>query len=264
MTELQKCLLDILLEVDRLCRENGIKYFLIGGTLLGAVRHNGFIPWDDDLDIAMDLDDYRRFLKIARKKLPDTLFLQCTYTDLWYPAFAKIRKNGTAMIEKEFKGRNFHQGVWIDVFPLVSVPEDEKKAASLNKKIRLSYILTQDAFWTKDDKPSPKLKALSLIPLSLRRFACRMIRKNALKPAQKGKYCTHCSHFRLRRRYLSEDFGETVYIGFEGHELPCPKGYDSILTAAYGDYMTPPPPDKRTAAHNIATLDLTRSYKNFI
>ncbi len=122
-------MLDILLDVDKVCRENDIKYMLACGTLLGAVRHGGFIPWDDDLDIYMPREDYDKFNKIAEKNLKSNLFLQNTTTDPTFSQyFTKIRDNNHTIIERyeEDKDIGFHQGIFIDIFPIDFVQDTKK------------------------------------------------------------------------------------------------------------------------------------------
>lgn len=122
MNDLQKCELEILKEFDRVCKMNNLNYSLGSGTMLGAVRHKGFIPWDDDIDVLMPANDYKKFCKIAPKAFSEKFFLQTSYTDSWYASFSKVRMNGTTAIEKGFENCRFHQGVWIDIFPIVGVP----------------------------------------------------------------------------------------------------------------------------------------------
>ena len=119
--------LEILQEVDKICRENKIPYFADSGTLLGCVRHKGFIPWDDDIDLVMFRKDYNKFRKIAKKSLPENLFLQCGYNDKgFYGGMIHIRKNGTAAIlKKNFPHAKFHQGIFIDIFPLDGIFENK-------------------------------------------------------------------------------------------------------------------------------------------
>ena len=117
--DVQIVCLEILKEIDRICKQNGILYWMEGGSMLGAVRHHGFIPWDDDLDIAMFRDDYNRFLEIASKELKENYFLQTHQTDPEYPLFyAKVRKNNTFIDERSYQDLNIHKGIFVDIFPV--------------------------------------------------------------------------------------------------------------------------------------------------
>ena len=123
LRQLQLCELEILDEFVRICEKHDLQYYLVGGTLLGAVRHKGFIPWDDDIDVAMPREDYDRLAVIAEKELAPQYFYQCPDTDPYYfLTYAKIRKNGTEVYEERFKYSKFHKGVFIDIFPLDFCP----------------------------------------------------------------------------------------------------------------------------------------------
>ena len=139
--DLQNVELEILLEVDRICKKHGVKYFLVSGTLLGAVRHKGFIPWDDDIDICMPVSDYRKFCKIAQEELGENFFFQSYETDFYDRWFAKIRKNNTTCIEKVYENSRLHQGVWIDIFPLIGVKNNEEWLKKTTKKARFAKKL---------------------------------------------------------------------------------------------------------------------------
>ncbi len=124
LRQLQLCELEILDEFVRLCEKHGLRYYLVGGTLLGAVRHHGFIPWDDDIDVAMPRADYDRFGEVCRTELDLKFFYQCPETDPYYfLSYNKLRKNGTEVYEERFKDAKFHQGVFIDIFPLDGCPK---------------------------------------------------------------------------------------------------------------------------------------------
>lgn len=124
LRQLQLAELEILDEFVRVCQAHDLRYYLVGGTLLGAVRHQGFIPWDDDIDVAMPREDYDRFAQIASEELGPQYFYQCPDTDPHYfLTYAKVRKNGTEVYEERFRNAQFHKGVFIDIFPLDFCPK---------------------------------------------------------------------------------------------------------------------------------------------
>lgn len=124
LRKLQMVELEILNEFVRLCEKHDLRYYLVGGTLLGAVRHQGFIPWDDDIDVAMPREDYDSFAKIAPQELNSQYFYQSPDTDPHYfLTYAKVRKNGTEVYEERFENSRFHKGIFIDIFPLDFCPK---------------------------------------------------------------------------------------------------------------------------------------------
>ena len=138
---LQLICLEILKEIDRVCKKHNILYWLDSGSMLGAVRHNGFIPWDDDLDIAMFRDDYNRFLEIASKELKENYFLQTHQTDSEYPLFfAKVRRNNTFIDEKRYRRLNIHKGIYVDIFPVDKLGSNIKVAKKHCRKLRGFYF----------------------------------------------------------------------------------------------------------------------------
>ncbi|MBQ8783190.1 MAG: LicD family protein [Clostridia bacterium] len=265
MNELQKKELEILLEIDRVCKENNIKYFLSSGTMLGAVRHNGFIPWDDDVDIIMPIEEYWKFSSVAQSALRKDFFFQSTDTDLWYRAYSKVRYNNTTMIETSYNNIGFHQGVWVDIFPIIGIPDNQRDIEKINKAIIISDLLLQDAFYKNQTNVPLKIKILFKIPLSLRRKICKTIRKFVFKPLNQYNHCDYYWGFPFKKpRFLPKHFDEAIPYTYEGHILPIPKMYDEILTNIYGDYMTPPPPEHRNGGHSIDILDLENDYTSYI
>jgi lipopolysaccharide cholinephosphotransferase len=181
LKNLQNVQLEILDEIVRICNKYDIPYFFIGGTLLGAVRHKGFIPWDDDIDIGMLRKDYNKFIKLCKDELKSEYYLQCseTYPQHWL-SFAKIRKNNTLFIESEglpFRG-NDHRGIFVDIFPYDYVSKNkniQKIQYSLNRKIDVTISIKHknDYIFNLYQKQSErgvkafiKFKCLTLLPYS--------------------------------------------------------------------------------------------------
>ncbi len=259
LRELQLTELEILFEVDRICKANSITYYLDGGTLLGAVRHKGFIPWDDDIDISMPIADYNRFIKCAEKELADIYFLQHYTTDNFHCFYAKVRKNNTTAIESNKSELDAHNGVWIDIFPLIGVKNDKKWIKNQKKKMerykRLYYKTTCMLPWK---NLSFDKKLLRMIPLPIRGIIIDTMYRHLFSDPLKSPFCcTVWGEERVEARFNSNVFREKTELMFEGRLFPAPKYWDEYLSTVYGDYMTPPPEDKRTGGnHTITFVDL--------
>ena len=247
----QKVMLEILMEIHKICVDNNITYWLEAGTLLGAVRHRGFIPWDDDCDVSMPRKDYEKFLLIAQNKLPEDMFLQTKETDSEYPlSWAKIRKSGTLLIEKGESGKeNYHHGIFVDIFPY-----DNYKSADIIKKL-------QWARRTKDEKNKyPKgslerffygLYANVLLYIPIHNIESK--RKNLIKNRDKYnnmgyEFFTYSAEVGDACLTTVDDILTVKLIEavFENQSFYIPNNYDKVLRAAYGEnYMELPPINQR-------------------
>ena len=266
LRKLQLTELDILLEIDRICKKHDIRYFLDAGTLLGAVRHKGFIPWDDDIDILMPLSEYKRFCRAAKKEMREPYFLQNFNTDRTHRWFSKVRKSGTTFIEKGYERQNMHQGVWVDVFPLIGVPEDEKKRSELIRRARGTQKILKKRMETLPWRElSVYSKLLHCIPLGLVRLWVTLVYAVVFREYSEYPCCDALWGSKtFVPRFRREWFAETCEVEFEGHMLPAMKAWDAYLTKVYGDYMTPPPPEKRGGGcHEVAIVDLDRDYTEY-
>ncbi len=255
--DVQKIELEILLEFDRICKEEGLTYQLFAGTLLGAIRHGGFIPWDDDIDVCMLREDYERFLTIAQEKLGEDYFLQSTETDPKYVnPFAKIRKNGTVFKEKLVKDVNMHHGVYIDLFPLDYVrPKTKLGHFQLKmlkyfrdiKKNRTQQTGVKESFFQKKMSNSMvdrRIKAtLNLFSKNNAKFISDLVFNNTPKLYD---------DFAMRK----ETMDTSIMGNFEGHLFPMPENYDEVLKIYYGDYMTLPIPAEQNPHHHIIEIKL--------
>ena len=263
LRQVQIMQLDILREIDRVCRENHIKWFLCCGTLLGAVRHNGFIPWDDDLDIGMLREDYDKFCRLAPEKLDKKYSLQSWYTEKNYALpFAKVRMRNTLYIEA--KSRTFQEnGFFIDIFPFDYAPESleeqKKYAAELNDLFRLK--LMKDGYKPWIEKECINLKkrmGYFLYQLHARKYTQEEIIKkyDALAAIySKGETVYRQRGLRKLECYPAVWFQNLTECAFEGELFPVPEAYEKVLTKQFGDYMVLPPENEREDRHQIVHVD---------
>jgi LPS biosynthesis protein len=256
--ELKKIQLDILTEIDTFCRKNNIKYFLGFGTLLGAIRHKGYIPWDDDIDIVMLRNDYDKFIKEFSKNDRSIYRVQSGDIDktFLYP-YAKIDDTRTTLIENANNSSNI--GINIDLFPLDIIPEDSKKAKILLMKSKVwncIYILKYVKI--KHGRNIFKNIILILSHFLLGIIKYRTIKKNIIINAQKYKNYTskYCGNVVMTDKWNGgiqevESFSEVLYVDFETIKVPIPCGYDAFLKGCYGDYMELPPLSERVSHHSF-------------
>lgn len=248
--------MDILDAVDTFCTNNNIKYSIACGTMLGAIRHGGYIPWDDDIDIYMLRHDYQHFLKIFPKNYQGIYSLACIErTPNWHLTFAKVYDNRTLI--KEPKMNTPEIGVNIDIFVIDNIPDDEEEWLAFNKKRRRLYRNIQLSS-LKNSPSFPLLKNILICILRLRYvFANR--EKNVMRLSNFiQKYnsipCKRVfetsSGMMCKRPFERTLFDDITYIPFEDRKYKGFRDYNSYLTAVYGpNYMTPPPPDKRASNH---------------
>ena len=252
LKKLQKFELDILLEVVNFCDNNSIKYFLIGGTLLGAIRHNGFIPWDDDIDIGMFRDDYEKFLDLFPSYVSNkNLYIQNKRNTPSVPyLFSKIRLKDSVAIDRETQYAKFKKGIFIDVFPLDKVPEKDNLSLLFTYKlITLLKIITLYKTGFKSLKYPLLDFFLKYVSLTLNMtFANYLFEKFMLNFNNKNSnYITSFGsgfHY-TKQRFLIDDYGNGILKDFEGHMFNIPNNFQKILTQLYGDFKKVPSRDKQ-------------------
>ena len=263
LLKVQLTQLEIAKEIRRVCEENDIGYFLCCGTLLGAVRHQGFIPWDDDLDLGMLRSDYEKFCRIAPEKLGQRFCLQSWYTDDRYALpFAKVRMRGTEFLEA--KGTNLREnGFFVDIFPFDNAPEGDTAQGALAKKLgdlfRMKLMKCGWKPWMDGDKINWKKRlGYALYQLKALGFTGDEISKKydflAESQEKTGLLCRQRGLFRLEcyDRGLYESFAQ---IPFEGELFRVPENFDAVLRTQFGDYMVLPPEDERENRHQIVKVD---------
>lgn len=257
----QKALLTLLREFDRVCRTLDIPYILFAGTMLGAVRHGGFIPWDDDVDVLMMRTDYDRFLREAESVLDGkTFYLQKEFSQHWPMFFSKLRLNNTACLEKYHpKDPQTHQGVYIDLFPCdAAAPTGAgRKLQFFASKVVIAKSLQKRGYETESPAKKIFMKLCTLLPMAP---FLRITKRGAADSEYVHTFLGGASVYSKSvypRRYMES----TSRMTFEGSEFPVPAEYDPLLRILYGDYMQLPPPEERAIKQHAILVDLENSYE---
>jgi lipopolysaccharide cholinephosphotransferase len=256
LEQLQRILLRLLKAFHAICEEEGLRYWLDGGTLLGAVRHGGFIPWDDDIDVMMPLEDYRKFCAIAAERLPFDMFFQSPETD---PGFicpwVKIRDRFSHLDEADGP-YPYSQAASMDIFPGLLATERQLRW-------RLYYIMLEP-YLKEPERSAPQLKPLSkckniLVGLSQRAFRAAMrieaLKRRFLAYLEVGERSwQYLPPIRWRSAWKQETIMPLRPIRFADCELWGPADPDAYLSYYYGDYMTLPPPEARKSEHKVEAI----------
>lgn len=241
-------MLDILVEIDRICTKYNIKYWLCYGTLLGAVRHKGFIPWDDDCDICMMREDYEKFLQVAAIELPHHLFLQNSKTDLnYHKDITKIRMNNTKLVEfDESDNEHYHQGIFVDIFVWDYYN---------NITIKILKLLKPIDQWKYARKKYPKgsfkrifIQLLVALPYFFYSTVTKLMNIIVVFNRKNKKYGTVGQDLRscdMAFYNVNSIFPLRRNINFEGKKFYVPNDSDIVLIKKYGDYMILPKPENR-------------------
>lgn len=254
--ELFSVLLDLLKELNRVCSENDITYYAFGGTMLGAIRHKGFIPWDDDVDIILPRKDYDRLKEVADKgAFGEPYFFQSPSTDKGYPkGFCRLRNSNTTEIPYDDVAMNCNRGIFIDIFPLDILPDDEKERGKQKKQLstlRLfmnSFARYYSGFGVKGTTRLKSMAYYCTLPL----FKMRILTTDKLfrkfeKTASRYSKTENNIAGAVTLLFGNDRFiydrklweGNTIWVDFENIKIPVPEYYDDILKHSYGDYMTP-------------------------
>ena len=269
--------LKIAKEIKRICDKNNIDYILDSGTLLGAVRHKGFIPWDDDMDMAMTSENYKKFIEACKTDLGEEFFLQTWETDKNYPlAYAKIKLNGTKYVESYFENRNMdmHLGIFVDVLPYSVWPAKKRLQKKLwRRRAFLRAMIMMKCRYLRFKSSSFKKYILKLGMFTVIKFLTLFCSKQSLidkynRMTEKYNKCEsdemyeHTANIKFGYWVVSKTcFEKFIDLPFEDDTFKCPANYDEYLTKVYGDYMTPPPEEVRWKGHDVIEVDLGK-YQN--
>ena len=260
--------LEMLEKVDKICKENGITYSLAGGSLLGAIRHKGYIPWDDDVDIIMPRKDYENFLQLAQEQFEFPFFVQYYKTENYYPrGHAQIRNSNTTAIIQGDEYNNFNKGIFIDIFPLDNIPDNEnerkkflKKLLKLKKKLGLFYGIESTSkikYYVK--KVICKIKYTFIdYNKEIEKFEKALKTYNNIETRQCGALGFRPDEF----KYETQWFKNTIEVPFEDIKVKIISNYDEALKRQYNDYMKIPE-NKNGSVHGEIIFDTKESYKNY-
>lgn len=256
--KLQQVTLAMLKDIDKVCTEYNIPYYLGEGTMLGAVRHKGFIPWDDDIDLLMMREDYERFLEIAPGAMGEKYEIQhyTTMENCWTPLLkVRLITDSPEFRQSHIAHVTPNNGPMIDIFPLDNVPELSSFRQTMQGTMMriLRGTLSQKMKTAEDDTLQKKVLRFASHFVS-RDFLFKCINKNYVKYNNPGNKYIVClaSYYKVQKEtFPKEAFGEPVRVPFEDGMFPVPQDTDLILTTIYGDYMTPPPPEKRVIKHHF-------------
>lgn len=254
--ELKIIQLEILKNVDAFCTTHGIKYFLAYGSAIGAIRHKGFIPWDDDIDIVMLRDDYERFVELYNHQPNSVYKVHAHNLDKQYPyPYAKI-DNTLTIFEEEIKDM-YKMGVNIDLFPIDKVPENTSLQKKMYDRFDILYkLITLKRLPIKKRRGVLKncclfIAHILLYPISFSKLV-QMLERNALK--YRNIHTSLCSDvvwaYGSREINKLANWEKAIYVDFEDMKAPVPIGYDDYLSKVYGTYMKLPPKEKQITHHH--------------
>lgn len=265
--KIQNTELEITDEIFRICEKNNLKCALVGGSCIGAIRHKGIIPWDDDIDLAMPRKDYEKFIDICKRELNSSYFLQCFETEQNCAyIFAKVRKNGTKLPEKYSKHINMHQGIWVDLFVYDNVSNNSLKRKFDNARVFFykNLLIVKVGF----KMPENRSKSLNIIY-----FLCKLFSNFFSNNFLKNRLNSIMKHYQNKNTLYIKPYGgaygdtkelmpsnffnDLITVEFNGRKFKTFKDYDYYLSRLYGDYMTPPPVEKRNGGnHYLADSDI--------
>lgn len=261
MTEHQRMLLAMLKDFDAVCEKHGIFYQLFAGTALGAVRHQGFIPWDDDVDVILPRTEYERFFREAAGDFDSELYyVQREFSPHWPMHFSKLRRNGTTCIEKmHIRDLKQHQGVYIDIFPWDNLSDNPLAARC---QFLASKIVIAKTLYARGYETDSRLKKVFM-------QVCRI-----LPMAPFYHFCVHAGKEESDRVHIffgaASKYEKSVFprswltrskpLPFEDAKFPVSVSCDNLLTVLYGDYRKIPSPKERKCKEHAAILDLEHNY----
>ena len=255
LREAQLIMLDMLVEFDAICQKHKLRYWLDSGTLLGAIRHQGFIPWDDDIDLSMPVEDYRKFIEIAQEELSDAIFFQTSHTDSAFPFdYIKLRSQKASIIEFHEKDKKvaYHQGVFVDIFPMLTLPNTSFHQQYYNDIFKLIRSVSAVSLHTPKGKDNPPVRKKLVQSLALMHQGWETSESKIIYAGEMpdvAAWFDQSKVFPLKK------------IKFEGLEFLAPNDPEHYLSAIYSfDYNELPPLNKRSTHAQAIAIHNNSSY----
>ena len=269
LRQLQLTMLETLRVFDDFCRKHDIKYSLYAGSLLGAVRHKGFIPWDDDLDVCMARSEYDRFIALWEQEPPEGYILQNKEnTPAYWQSFSKIRKDHTTFLQEEREAGKYHTGVFLDVFPLDRIPNGELSRLVYKWHCMKYQLLTREFV---PPKGNAIVRMGSAVILACVPKRCReKVRQNTLKKITRYndqhdmEIAAIETMASLRKPFAPDMLDSYVDLPFEDGQYMCFAGWDDHLRRKFGDYMQLPPEAERAWRHHPIIIDFENNYEELL
>ena len=262
ISEVQTLLLNLMKDLHMFLEQNQLQYYLLGGSALGAVRHGGFIPWDDDIDIGMKRDDYEKFLAIAEKFNPTYAVINFEKTPYCDFGLTRIYIPNTYIKIASTENTKLDKRLYLDIFPLDNVPEDKNELAEYEKKVvgfKKTLLLLDVRVYGKSKSKVLVKKAISAGLAPFRKNILCSFDKTLKKywHSQTKYICSLCSQYSFKKQVMLKTvYGTPVLHRFEDTELYIPEQVDTYLTTLFGaDYMELPPVEKRRRSLEIYSMD---------
>jgi len=266
--KLQKKILEIMIFIDKICRENNIEYSIMGGTALGAVRHKGFIPWDDDLDIFMTIDNYKKFKRVFTSLNQNKFVLQEWKVVDEYIEYAKVRMNNTTFIEEVFQDRNdMHHGIYVDIMILHKCPKNQllqRIIYYISKYLVLVGLLERN--WKpKNFSQEVISNIVKILPNKFfAKFGYKLIYYFDKNLKGNFVWCYYITKAKFNEGIFDKDMFENLEdIKFENVYLKAPQRIKDYLKIRYKDYMKIPPESERKANIHALIWDSEKDYKEY-
>ncbi|MDR1628282.1 MAG: LicD family protein [Oscillospiraceae bacterium] len=271
LRQLQLKSLGIFIYFKEFCEKHNLMFYFCGGCCIGAVRHKGFIPWDDDIDVFMPRRDYEKLYSLWQENGDNSRYSLLRNTEEKFAGsiFTTIVDNNTTLIKPDTKDLDIPQGVSIDVFPLDGAPGG-KLARSMQLFWSLIHGLYSAQIVPRNYGKLVKLVGkilLGAVPdkktrYKISKFAESQMSKHKIENCENiTELCAGPKY--MRNQYPKIIFSSSIYEEFEGMKMPIPIGYDRYLKIAFGDYMAVPPKEKQISHHDVVFMDLEKSYKEY-